>query len=90
MRLGGRHTPPESPWEGLHVTNFDQCLHVVMAIGKCTDVFRGIFWLEGGGGVEKSWLFGENCSRSNLSGGKNISVKRAQDFQVLFLKTMKK
>ena len=82
MRLGGRHTPLQSPWEGLQVTNFDQCLHVEMVIGKCTDVFRGIFWL--GVGVEKSGLFGGNCSWSNLSGGKKISMKRAQDFQVLF------
>ena len=29
--------------EELQVTNFDQCLHIVMVIGKCTDVFRGIF-----------------------------------------------
>ena len=33
----------QSPWEGLQVTNFDLCLHIVMVTGKCTDVFRGIF-----------------------------------------------
>ena len=34
------------PGEGLQVTKFDQCLHIVMVIGKCTDVFRGIFsWI---------------------------------------------
>ena len=35
---------------GLQVINFDQCLHIVMAIWKYTDVFRGIFRLRGGGG----------------------------------------
>ena len=29
------------PGEGLQVTNFDQCLHTVMVIGECTDVFWG-------------------------------------------------
>ena len=43
--LWGRLTPSHSPGEGLQVTNFDMCLHVVcsMVIGKCTDVFRRIF-----------------------------------------------
>ena len=36
---------PQSLGEELQVTNFDQCLHIVMVIGKCTDVFKGIFWL---------------------------------------------
>ena len=26
----------------MQVTNFDQFLHIVIVIGKCTDVFRGI------------------------------------------------
>ena len=25
----GRLTPPQSPWEGLQVTNFDLCLHIM-------------------------------------------------------------
>ena len=29
--------------EGLQVTKFDQCLGIVMVIGKCTDVFSGDF-----------------------------------------------
>ena len=28
----GRLTPPQSPWEGPQVTNFDQCLHIVLII----------------------------------------------------------
>ena len=52
-----------------------------MVIGKCTDVFRGIFFgfggrVEGGGYVGGSFL-GEICH-----GGKN-SMKRAQDFLAL-------
>ena len=39
---------PQFPWEELQVTNFDLCLHIVMVTGKCTDVFRGIFFGWGG------------------------------------------
>ena len=45
----GRLTSPKSPWEGLQVTNFDQCLRLLIVIGKCTDTFKGIFWLGEGG-----------------------------------------
>ena len=55
--LWGRLTPPQSLWEGLHVTNFDLCLHIVMVIGKCQDVFRGIFWLGVEGG--SFWVEGD-------------------------------
>ena len=48
MSLGMTY-PPQSLGEGLQVTNFDQCLHTVMVIGKCTDVFRGIFLVLGVG-----------------------------------------
>ena len=62
-----------------------------MVIGKCTDVFRGIFWL--GGGVEKREIgdmFGE-LSIEEFVMGKKISMKGAQDFLALFKKkTMKK
>ena len=34
------------PGEGLQVTNFHQCLYIVMVIGKCTDVFREFFFLD--------------------------------------------
>ena len=51
-----------------------------MIIGKCTDVFRGVFiWL--GAGVEKRgicWV--------NFSWGKKISMKGAQDFLALLKK----
>ena len=40
--------PPQSLREGLQVINFDRCLHIVLVIGKCTDVFRGIFLVWGG------------------------------------------
>ena len=39
----GRLTTPQSPWEGLQVTNFDLCLHIVMVTGRCTEIFRGTF-----------------------------------------------
>ena len=85
----GRITPPKSPWEGLQVTNFDQCLHIVMVIGKCTDVFRGVFWLGGraekGGGI----CWGNFASR-NLSWGKKIFKKGAQDFLALLKKINEK
>ena len=48
MSLGMIYSP-RVPWEGLQVANFDQCLHILMVIGKCRDVFRGIFGGEGGG-----------------------------------------
>ena len=41
-------------------TNFDQCLHIVMVIGKCTCVFRRIFWL------------GEGLKRGGYTGGTSI------------------
>ena len=48
MSLGMTYSPTVSG-EGLQVTNFDQCLHTVVVIGKCIDVFRGIFFIFGGG-----------------------------------------
>ena len=60
MSLGMTITPPQSLGEGLQVTNFDQCLHIVMVIGKCTDVFRGILFRgpRRGGYVGGSFLGG--------------------------------
>ena len=44
----GRLIPPLFPWEGLQDTNFDQCLHIVMVIGKCRRFSGGFFgWEEG-------------------------------------------
>ena len=60
-----------------------------MVIGKCIGVFRRIFWL--GGGVEKRGIYWENFPSRNLSWGKEISMKGAQDLLALFKKkTMKK
>ena len=61
-----------------------------MVTGKCTDVFRGIFWfregrVDGGGGLR-----GRIFPWRNFSWGKRISMKGAQDFLALFEKTMKK
>ena len=59
-----------------------------MVTGKCTDVFRGIFWFRG-----ESWgggLRGRIFLRRNLLWGKRISMKGAWDFLALFEKTMKK
>ena len=70
---------------GLQVTNFDLCLHIVMAIGNCTDVFRGIFWFGEGGEVDGG-LRGRIFPWRNLSWRKRISMKGAQDFLALFKK----
>ena len=67
---------------------FNQCLHIVMLIGKCTDVFRVFF---GGGGVGKRGICWGNFPLKNLSWGMKIYMKGAQDFLALFKKkTMKK
>ena len=59
------------PWEVLQVTNFDQCLHIVMVIGKCTGVFRRIFWL--GEGVEKRGIYwGELSIEEFVMGDENF------------------
>ena len=48
----------------MQVTSFDQCLHIIMVIGKCTDVFNFFLvlgvGLRGGGYVGGSFL-GEIC-----------------------------
>ena len=60
-----------------------------MVIGKCTGVFRRIFWLEAG--VEKRGICWGNFPSRNLSWGKKISMKGAQDLLALLKKkTMKK
>ena len=67
-----RFTPSQFPWKGLQVTNFDLCLHIVMVTGKCTDVFRGIFfWFGreswGGGGVRGRIFPWKNFSWDNAN-----------------------
>ena len=61
--FGLRLTPPKFPGEGLQVKKFDQCLHMVMVIEKCTDVFQGgLFWFEGGGGLNRRIFSWRNMS----------------------------
>ena len=84
MSLGLTYSPTV-PRGGLQVTNFDQRLHTVMIIWKCTDLFRMIFgW--GGGGGEGRGLRGRIFPWRNLSWEKRNSMKGAQDFLALFLK----
>ena len=61
-----------------------------MAIGKFTGVIRRIFWLKVG--VEKREICWGNFPSRNLSRGKKISMKGAQDLLALpkKKKTMKK
>ena len=56
-----------------------------MVMGKCTDVFRRILFVWGEG-VEEGGLRGKIFPWRNLSWGKRISMKRAQDFLALFKK----
>ena len=55
-----------------------------MVIGKCTGVFRRIFWL--GGGVENRGICLGSFPSRNLSSGKTISMKGAQDLLALLKK----
>ena len=77
----GRLTSPQSQWEGLQVTNIDQCLHIVMIIGKYAGVFRRIFWL--GGAIEKRGIGLGNFQSRNFSWWKKISMKGVQDLLAL-------
>ena len=58
-----------------------------MVIGKCTGVFRRIFWFEAG--VEKRGIWWGNFPSMNLSWGKKISMKGAQDLLALLKKKKK-
>jgi len=58
-----------------------------MVIGKCTDVFRGIF---GWGRVDNREICWGNFPSRNSSRGKKMSMKGVQDFLALLKKTMKK
>ena len=60
-----------------------------MVIGKCTGVFRRIFW--SGRGLEKRGIYWGNFPSRTWSWGKKISMKGAQDLLTLLKKkTMKK
>ena len=52
MSLGTTYSPTV-PVGGATSYKFDHCLHIVMVIWKCTDVFRGIFRSGGGGGLRR-------------------------------------
>ena len=73
--------------EGLQVTNFDQCLHTVMVIGKCTDIFRGIFlvwvWGSGEGAIQEDlsleeYFLGEEKFNENGALFSSITIKKKQ------------
>ena len=62
-----------------------------MAIGNCTDVFRGFFLVWGEGEVEDGGgVRGRIFLRRNLLWGKRISMKGAKDFLALSEKKVKK
>ena len=69
MSLGTTYFPTV-PWEGLQVTNSDLCLHIVMVIGKCPDVFRGMFWL--GEGLRRGGYIGGTFHRGICHGGRKF------------------
>ena len=86
MPSGMPYLPPQSLGEGLPVTNFDQCLHTVMVIGKCTDVFREIFflvWVWGSGegaiwedlSLEEHFM-GEEKFNKKGAGFSSITIKK--------------
>ena len=63
MSLGMTESPT-IPGGGAASYKFDQCLHIVMVIGKCTDVFRGILFCLGvglGGGYVGGSFLGGIC-----------------------------
>ena len=67
-------------------TYFDLCLHIVMVIGKCRDVFRGIFWFGGrfeGGGIWEDlsleeFVIGEENFNEGDVGFSSIIFKKKQ------------
>ena len=77
--FGNDLLPPQSLGEGLQVTNFDQCLHTIMVIGKCTDVFQGnVFGL--GGGVRGGGHVGGSFLGGICHGGRKIQWKGRRIF----------
>ena len=83
MSLGTTYSP-QSPWEGLQVKNFDQCLHIVMVIVKLAEVSRGIFFLDREG---VTW---EDLSMEEFVMGEEYFHEGVRDFLALFKKKMKK
>ena len=68
--------------------NFVQCLHIVLVIGKYTDVFRKNFF-SGGGGAGGGDYSGESFRGGCFFGVRDISMKGAPDFQTLFKNNQK-
>ena len=60
-----------------------------MVTGKCTDVFKGIFFGLGGR-VEVGGVMWEDLSTGKLLMGEGLSMKWAQDFSALFKKKQRK
>ena len=58
--------------DGLQVTNFDQCLRIVMVIGKCITVFRVIFFLLGEEALRGGGYVGGSFLREICHGGTEI------------------
>ena len=81
MSLGTTYSS-NVPWEGLQVTNFDQCLHIVLVIGKCADAFRRIFRL--GGEVEGRGLCGGSFHGGICYGEENFHEGGAGFLSVFF------
>ena len=79
---------PTIPGEGLQVTNFDQCLHLVMVIGKCTDVFRGILFCFGVG-LRRGGYVGGSFLGGICHGGRKIQCKGRRILWHYYKKTMK-
>ena len=77
----GNDSLPHSPrGRGCKLQTFDLCLHIVMVIGKCTDVLKGIFLVWWGGEV------------GGYVGGSSHGVicHGRREFQALSKKTIKK
>ena len=61
-----------------------------MVIGRCTDVFRGIFFFFGGGGVRKKGYVGGNSLGEICRGGKKFKEGSVGFSSIIIKKTMKK
>ena len=74
----------------MKVTNFGQCLHIIMVTGKCT-AFSGDFFGGFGSGVEGRELCRRIFPWRNMSwGNRKFSEKGAGFSKITIKKTMKK
>ena len=80
---------PASLGEGLQVTNFDQCLHIVIVIEKCTDVFRGIF-LVCVVGLRGRAMWEDLSLEKYVIGEEKFNEKGAEFSSITIKKSMKK